>query len=95
MKNYSHPNEGNLLRMWVISVNGRQKRTISVNVLCHWELCFVMTVQRIRPQSKGKNSGSCTPDLHRPQNHENNITLDVISDRVPWPLNVFAGIKSR
>jgi hypothetical protein len=95
IKNYSHPNEGNLLRMWVISVNGRQKRTISVGVLCYQELCFVMTVQQIRWQSKGKNSGSCTPDLHRPQNHGNNITLDVISDRVPWPLNVFAGIKSR
>ena len=54
IKNYSHPNEGNLLRMWVISVNGRQKRTISVNVLCHWELCFVMTVQQIRWENKGK-----------------------------------------
>jgi hypothetical protein len=55
---------------------------------------FVMTVQQIRWQSKDKNSGSCTPDLDRPQNHENNITLDVISDRVPGPLNVFAGIES-
>ena len=55
---------------------------------------FVMTVQEIRWQSKGTNSGSCTPDLHRPQNHENNITLDVISDRVPGPLNVFACVKS-
>jgi len=55
---------------------------------------FVTTVQQIRWQSKDKNSGSCTPDLHRPQNHKNNITLDVISDKVPGPLNVFAGIKS-
>lgn len=55
---------------------------------------FVMTVQQIRRHSKDTKSGSCTPDLHRPQNHENNITLDVISDRVPGPMNVFAGVKS-
>jgi len=55
---------------------------------------FLMTVQQIRWQSKDTNSGNCTPGLHRPQNHENNITLDVISDRVPGPLNVFAGVKS-
>ena len=55
---------------------------------------FVMMVQQIRWQSKDKNSGSCTADLHRPQNHENNITLDIISDKVPGSLNVFAGIKS-
>jgi hypothetical protein len=39
---------------------------------------FVVTVQQIRWHSKDTNSGSCTPDLHRPPKHEKNITLDVI-----------------
>jgi hypothetical protein len=39
---------------------------------------FVVTVKQIGWQSKDTNSGSCTPDLHRPQKHENNIIVDVI-----------------
>jgi hypothetical protein len=34
------PKWAELLRMWVVSVNERQKRTISVNVSCQWELYF-------------------------------------------------------